>query len=163
MSAFEWQLRGLSGHSVSCRWRDADRSTAARFVSEEQVMDCVAFLFCFCSLVMHVIVSSNPWQPPCHQSNFLEGKTLGGRAVSQALKDCRSSDACCRVLQDSAGFGRQSCLGEMLGSPATPGPGLSAQGRGRHRLLPLGLGACRRRAPSGAAAAWSSLELPFGT
>lgn len=126
-------------------------------------MDCVAFFFCFCSLVMHAIMSSNPWQPTCHQENFLEGKTSGGRAVLQALKDCQSSDARCQVLQDSAGFGRQSCLGKMLGSPAIPGLGLSVQGRGHYRLLPLGLGACRRRAPSGEAAAWSSLELLFGT
>lgn len=113
-------------------------------------MDCVAFLFCFCSLLMHVMCLLTPGSAPCHQSSFLEGKTFffGWKgAVSQALKDCWSSDACCRVLQDSSGFGRQSCLGEMLGSPATPGPGLSAQGQGCHQLLPPWSGVHGERKP----------------
>lgn len=72
---------------------------------------------------MHAIVSSNPCQPTCHHGNFLKGKTLGERAVLQALNDCQSSDTHDQVLQDSADFGRQPYLGVMLGSTAIPGPG----------------------------------------
>lgn len=75
-------------------------------------------------------------------------------------KDCRSSDACCRALQDSSGFGRQSCLGEMLGSPATPGPGLVLRGGVATGSSPLVSG-LQEASPLWGVAAWSSLELPL--
>lgn len=137
------------GHKAKFRRGGASLSSGTHSVNRQSALVCTGFLFCSFSLMMHAIVPSNPRQPVCHQVAFLEavalerGSSSFPRVVLQALKECQPFDPLCVTPCMNLSLGRQSCLGEMLGSAAHFRAGSRMQGC--HRFLPLGLRPHRRR------------------